>query len=106
MKIEPKIRPVTEDGGQFGSLHLNTKGFPCLDKVDVGDEFEMEVKVRVIEKHYPIPFEQKKLGLTPKHRIYHLEVIEAESPEEEIMEMKMESMKKDMKKPKITGKGY
>ena len=98
MKITPIVKPVTEEGGNYGNLHLNSKFCKGIPKLKLGEEFEVDVKVKVTELHAPNAFEITKLKLKPTDVIVHFEIVGVEELGEEIMEMKMEKMAKGMGK--------
>ena len=102
MKIKPIIKVVTEEAGNYGDLHLSSKFCKGVSKLKLGEEFEVDIKVKVVELHAPNNFEVTKMKLNPKDVIVHFSIVGVEDLGEEIMEMKMKKMAEGM--GKIKGK--
>lgn len=100
MKITPIVKPVTEEAGNYGNLHLNSKFCKGIPKLKLGEEFEVDIKVKVTELHAPNKYEITKLNLKPTDTIVHFEITGVEELGEEIMEMKMKKMAEGMGKTK------
>lgn len=66
MKLKQSVSPSVKEEKNYGSLHLNSKDFPFLKDVSIGEVVELTVKLRIKELRQPDVWEVSQSKMNPK----------------------------------------